>query len=106
MKEYESNLLRLLSKALFGRDVELQNQDWLMILKEAKSQAVVQLADSVIDKSILSLEETSQWKQASSVDIANNIRVGHNHSQLHEWMTDIPYVSRSIKSCVTDKLPY
>lgn len=92
MQDYQHNLLQLLSKALFRSEVELQNQDWLEILKEAKSQAVVQLVDSVIDKSSLSPEEAKQWKQAASVDIANIIRVGHNHSQLHEWMTGIPYV--------------
>ena len=92
MKDYQCYLLQILSKALFGRKVELHNQNWLEILKEAKSQAVVQLVDSVIDKSILSPEEAKQWKLASSVDIANNIRVSYNHSQLHEWLTGIPYV--------------
>ncbi len=92
MKDNQRNLLQLLSKALFWREIELKNHDWLEILKEAKSQAVVQLADSVIDKSYLSPEEAKQWKQAASIDIANSIRVGHNHSQLHEWMTGIPYV--------------
>lgn len=92
MTDCQSTLLLLLSKALFGRKVELQQQDWIEVLKEAKNQAVVQLIDSVLDKSILSSEEAKSWKQVSSADIANNIRVGHNHSLLHEWMGDIPYV--------------
>ena len=92
MTEYQSTLLQLISKALFGREIVLQNQDWLEILKEAKNQAVVQLVDSVIDKSCLSPEEAKPWKQAASVDIANNIRIDYNHSLLHEWMVGIPYV--------------
>lgn len=94
MTDNQSTILQLLSKALFGREVEIQAQDWVAVLKEAKNQAVVRLVDSVLDESLLSPEEAKIWKQAASADIANNIRIGHNHSLLHEWMTeaDIPYV--------------
>lgn len=35
-----------------------------------------------------------QWKQAAAADIANNIRIAHNHKLLHDWFDDaeIPYV--------------
>lgn len=87
-------LLQLLSKALFSKPVEVQNADWNGVLTETKNQAVVQLIDSVLDKSHLSPEEAKAWKQAASKDIGKNICIGHNHSALHEWMTDanIPYV--------------
>lgn len=88
----QSTILQFLSQALFKRDVEIQDQDWLEVLKEAKNQAVVQLVDSVIDKNLLTADEVHAWKQAASADIANNIRVGHNHSLLHKWMSGIPYV--------------
>lgn len=92
MIDSQSIILQLLSKALFGREAEVQTQDWLEVLKESQNQAVVQLVDSVLDKSLLSPEEAKAWKQVASADIANNIRVGHNHSLLHQWMGDIPYV--------------
>ncbi len=86
-------LLQLLSKALFNRcPVKQEHVDWLEVLKEAKSQAVIQLADSVLDKGQLTPEEAKQWKQAASADIANNIIIAHNHKLLHEWMGSIPYV--------------
>lgn len=94
MNDSQRIILQLLSKALFKRDAEVLNADWTAILTEAKNQAVVQFIDSVLDKSLLSPEETKAWKQAASQDIANNIRIGHNHSLLHQWMTvaNIPYV--------------
>ena len=90
----QTEILMLLSKALFNCSVQLDNTDWLQVLKEAKSQAVIQLVDSVIDKSDLTPEEAKQWKQAASVDIANNIRIAHHHKLLHEWLAgaEIPYV--------------
>lgn len=92
MTAQQSTILQLLSKTLFRREVEVQDQDWLEVLKEAKNQAVVQLVDSVIDKSLLTADEAHAWKQATSADLANNIRIGHNHSLLHKWMSGIPYV--------------
>lgn len=92
MIDSQSIILRLLAKALFNRDWEVPIDDWTTVLTEAKNQAVVQLVDSDLDKSLLSPEESKAWKQAASQDIANNIRIGYNHSLLHEWMKDIPYV--------------
>lgn len=87
-------LLQLLSKALFGRIVTVENADWFEVLREAKTQAVTQLADSVLDESKLTIDEANQWKQAASADIANNIRIAHNHKLLNEWFgkAGIPYV--------------
>lgn len=92
MKAYQSDLLLLLSKALFGREIRLSDPDWMQILKEARNQTVVQLAYSAVDKSALSPEEAKCWKQAAAIDLANSIKVGDDHSQLNEWMTGIPYV--------------
>lgn len=92
MLDFQSTILQLLSKALFGRKVVISRQDWIKVLGEAKNQAVVQLVDSAIDKSLLSPEEAKAWKRVTIAGIGNNIRVNHNHSQLHEWMTGIPYV--------------
>ena len=92
MNTSQKKIIQLLSKALFKRDAEVLSVDWNAILTEAKNQAVVQLVDSVIDKTLLSPEEAQAWKQAASTDIAKNIQIGHNHSLLHEWMKDIPYV--------------
>lgn len=94
MTECKISLLKLLSNALFNQPGSIPAQDWQTLLTEAKNQAVVQLADSVLDKTLLSPEEAKAWKQAASQDIANNIQIGHNHSLLHEWMisSNIPYV--------------
>ena len=94
MTDYQSTLLKLLSKTIFGNQIEVENADWLVVLKEAKNQTVIQLADSVLDKSKLTTEEANHWKLASSADIANNIRIAHNHKMLHDWLTgaNIPYV--------------
>lgn len=72
----------------------MEKTNWLEVLKEAQSQAVTQLVYSVLDKSLLTPEEAKQWKLSSSATISDNIRILHNHSLLHEWMTDahIPYV--------------
>lgn len=92
MTDSQSTLLKMLSKALFGHSVTVDAVDWLEVLKEAKNQAVVQLIYSVQDKSTLSPDEAKAWKQAASADFAKNIRIGHNHSLLHQWMNDIHYV--------------
>lgn len=94
MNTIQSTILQLLSKAIFDGSKSKPKQDWTAILTEAKNQAVVQLVDSVLDKSLLSYEDAKAWKQAASQDIANNIRIGHNHSLLHQWMSasDILYV--------------
>jgi hypothetical protein len=82
----------MLSKALFGHSVTVDAVDWCEVMKEAKNQAVVQLIYSVLDKSALSPDEAKAWKQTASADFAKNIRIGHNHSLLHQWMNDITYV--------------
>lgn len=92
MNDSQTKVIQLLSTALFRRQVEVHNADWTAILTEAKNQAVVQLVDSVLDKTLLAPEEAQAWKQAASPDIAQNIRIGHNHSLLNEWMEGIPYV--------------
>ena len=92
MTDYQSTVLRLLSKALFDRPFVPSNTNWSEVLKEAQNQAVVQLDYSVLDLGLLSPEEAKAWKQAASVDIANSIRIGHNHSLLHGWLEGIPYV--------------
>ena len=94
MQRYQRTLLQLLSKALFGNSESISDAEWIEVLKEAKNQAVVQLAYSVLDKTKLSSIIENQWKQVASANIANNIRVGHNHSCLHEWLSqaNIPYV--------------
>ena len=92
MTDSQSTILKLLSGALFGHTNTVDAINWLEVLKEAKNQAVVQLIYSVLDKSALSPDEAKAWKQAASADFAKNIRIGHNHSLLHQWMNDIPYV--------------
>ena len=92
MTEYQSTLVKLLSRALFRNPVKIDEVDWSEVLKEAKSQAIVKLVESVIDMTQMTLDEAKQWKQSASADLANNIRVTHNHTLLHEWMreNDIP----------------
>lgn len=85
-------LLILLSKSLFARTPEFVDGDWLEVLKEAKNQAVVQLAAQELDYTRLSIEESQAWEKAASADLANSVRIGYNHRLLHEWMTSIPYV--------------
>lgn len=94
MTDYQSTLLKILSRALFSRTITLPDTDWIEVLKEAKSQTVTQLADSVLDKNRFSQEEAKKWKRAASAAISDNIRIGHNHALLHKWMTEvgIPYV--------------
>lgn len=92
MTECQIYLLKLLSNALFNQPGSIPAQNCQTLLTEAKNQAIVQLVDSVLDKALLSSEEAKAWKQAASADIAKNIQIGYNHSLLHEWMADIPYV--------------
>lgn len=92
MTEVQSTILNLLSNALFDRKRVIQRQDWIDVLQETKNQAIGQLVESVLDRSLLSTEEAKAWKEFALTGIAHNIRVNHNHSQLHEWLSDIPYV--------------
>jgi hypothetical protein len=94
MNCFQNKLLKILSKALFHQSIETYVVDWSDLLVEAKNQSIVQFIDSVLDKSLLSPKEAKAWKQAASADIAKNIRIGHNHSVLHDWMSasSIPYV--------------
>ena len=101
MKAYQSDLLLLLSKALFGREIRLSDPDWMQILKEARNQTVVQLAYSAVDQSALSPEEAKCWKQAAAIDIANSIKVGDDHSQLNEWMEKAEHEETESQNCGT-----
>ena len=65
-------LLILLSKSLFARTPEFVDGDWLEVLKEAKNQAVVQLAAQELDYTRLSIEESQAWEKAASADLANS----------------------------------
>ena len=99
MRESQAVLLMLLSKALFGRTIEVRDIDSDELLNEAKSQAVIQLAYEALDKSLLSSEAATLWKESASKDIAKNIRVTYNHELMHQWLSeaDIPYVI--LKGC-------
>lgn len=94
MTDYQATLLQLLSKELFNKSVDLLGANLDDVLKEARMQAVEQCAFNAIDKNLLTQDELNKWKQASYNDIAQNIRVFHNHNLLHKWMSEneIPYV--------------
>ena len=94
MTDYQDILLQLLSKALFDRPVTAVKSDWLKVLSEAKNQAVMQLAYVALDRGVLSPEEEKKWTDCALSDLVNSIRVIHDHSVLHEWMSEdrIPYV--------------
>lgn len=94
-------LLALISKEVFGQKVELSNENWEVVLNEARLQAVVQLAFAGLDKTLLSADELEKWETASALMIANNIRINYNHELLHKWLNEagIPYVI--LKGCAS-----
>ena len=73
MTDYQSALLKLLSKALFGKDVDLPYTDWALVLKEAKNQAVTQLIYSVLDKAAIPDDVRKEWDKAAAFAMANNV---------------------------------
>ena len=94
MTNEQQVLLKLLSKALFDKSVEIQSADWNAVYSEAKAQAVSLHVYNAVPKSMLLPEVNEIWKRIAYAELANNIRIHHNHLQLHRWMCDanIPYV--------------
>ena len=93
----EKALLHLTAQALFPQTNEL-NIDTLKKknlpaeLKEANVQAVFPLVYSVLKKHGITLPD---FEKNFLNKVANNIRVGHDHAELHELLSsnNIPYVA-------------
>ncbi|MBR3640519.1 MAG: nucleotidyltransferase family protein [Oscillibacter sp.] len=101
MTEYQDVLLRLLSKALFDRTVDVPETDWAKLAREAEMQTVSQLAYSALDEKRLPSELAARWKERVLSGVANNVRVAYDHALLHEWMSEagIPYAV--LKGCAS-----
>lgn len=99
MTESQRCLLSLLSKGLFGRNIDYPGVNWKDVLEEAKCQAVVRVAFEGIDKKKLDEDSLKMWESSSYLNFANSIKIFHNHHLLHQWMTEcsIPYVV--LKGC-------
>lgn len=93
----EKALLHLTAQALFPKENELnidtlKKKDLTTELKEANVQAVFSLVYSVLKKQGIN---PPNFEKMFLQTMANNIRVGHDHSELHEMLSsnDIPYVA-------------
>ena len=93
----EKALLHLTAQALFPKENKLnidtlKKKDLTTELKEANVQAVFSLVYSVLKRQgINPLNFEKMFLQT----MANNIRVGHDHTELHELLSsnNIPYVA-------------
>lgn len=93
----EKALLYLTAQALFPQTNELnidtlKKKDLSAELKEASVQAVFSLVYSVLKKHGITLPD---FEKNFLKTVANNIRVGHDHAELHELLSsnNIPYVA-------------
>lgn len=93
----EKALLHLTALALFPRENELnidtqKKKDLSTELKEANVQAVFSLVYSVLKKQGITPPD---FEKNFLQTVANNIRVGHDHAELHELLSsnNIPYVA-------------
>ena len=101
MTKGQKVLLDLLSSSLFDKKIKILEADWDEVLQEAKSQSVVQIAYSALDFNKMKPEEISHWREASFTNLAQNIRVIHDHALLNKWIDGqrIPYVI--LKGCAS-----
>lgn len=93
----EKALLHLTAQALFPKENKLnidtlKKKDLTTELKEANVQAVFSLVYSVLKKQGMN---PSNYEKMFLQTMANNIRVGHDHTELHELLSSnhIPYVA-------------
>jgi len=93
----EKALLRLTAQALFPEENELnidvqEKEDLTAQLKEAIVQAVFPLVYSILKKQGINLPD---FEKNFLKTVANNIRVGNDHAELHELLSsnNIPYVA-------------
>ena len=93
----EKTLLHLTAQALFPKENELnidtlKKKDLTTELKEANVQAVFSLVYSVLKKQGIN---PPNFEKMFRQTMTNNIRVGHDHSELHEMLSSngIPYVA-------------
>ena len=101
MTDCQATLLSLLSKALFNRTAIISEAKWHELLHEAKYQSVQLLVYEALDQSMMPKEDGKLWNDYAMASIASNIRINHNHSSLHEWLSaaGIPYVI--LKGCAS-----
>lgn len=92
----EKLLLNLTAQALFGKNNELNvetlnEKDLLIVLKEANIQAVFPLVYSVLKEHGVM---PTNFRAIFLKTVANNIKVGHAHAELHNLLStnNIPYV--------------
>lgn len=93
----EKALLHLTAQALFPKENKLNidtlnKKDLTTELKEANVQAVFSLVYSVLKKQGIT---PPNFEKMFLQTMANNIRVGHDHTELHEILSsnNIPYVA-------------
>lgn len=97
LTDREKVLLNLTAQALFGKKSELNienlknKNEFAAELREAKEQAVFSLVYSVLKEQGVTF---TNHNAHSLRYIASNIRVEHDHTELHKLMSvnDIPYV--------------
>ncbi len=91
ISEAQHALLHLLSTALFHTPLPDQSVDWSEVLLEARQQAVLPLAYSVLtpDEAL-----RAQWGRLADRLTANSMRIAWEHAELHRLMhaQRIPYV--------------
>lgn len=95
-REIQRKLLNLTAQALFGKNNELNietlnEKDLSIVLKEANIQAVFPLVYSVLKEHEAM---PTNFKTTFLRTVANNIRVEHDHAELHDLLSvnNIPYV--------------
>ena len=95
MTQTQRYLLSLLSKALFCVETDRAYvfEDYTGLKNEALSQAVFPLIYPEV-KDVLPSKVKDDWGKTNALTLANNIRVNHEHAELHTLMEqmDVPYV--------------
>lgn len=95
MNREQKTLLLILQKALFGHETDFPaDTDWEKVFEEARLQSVALLAYENTDHSLLPQDVNKRWQQYAMNLLAHNIRINHDHGQVHQWMSShgIPYV--------------
>ena len=94
ISENQRLILKLLSKALFNKHIELPEKiDWNGICKESITQTVFPLIYKVLGE-VMPPEEKTKWQRLIYQMLANNVQVLYEHKQVHEIFTreKVPYV--------------
>lgn len=101
MNNTQSSLLRILSYSLFSGEYPSDDFDCKSVLQEARVQSVFPIVYKALKDNNRFADTINEWKNHAAANLANNIRVINNHTELHKWLSGehIPYVI--LKGCAS-----